>query len=623
MLPCSSDRDEMPRVNPDMRRAESAPVPDGKHRRTRSRGPLGSADYLRMTRSRANLSHLDKFKIDRRRSDSLVEEVHRLEDVRRGIKGFSRPREWSRLLSVHGETKAQDAEYARRLEELFSHHVPDAVEKEVVIPDFGGVLRLKTHGLSAQRREEVARLLCVLGHNHADVAYSPMIPDLIAVLLRFLRPAQVYKALDAMISAREKKHLTTSGHDFRSVGLTAVKLVKRHSRSVYKHAKALGVNLLDVIEVWMARLFVTYLPYITVLRVLDCYLVEGIMVVYRIVVAIFELHRKVLLEAKTALEFTRTLSREMRTKTDAGALITAAYRFNLKDAEIEKISKKIKVQEPAFHAVPVFAIPHFDPDRKSVVADLSDLRKIWMWLPNVLRIEDPVVKLSSGRDGYDFARTVETLRAMEKERADAFLVIRTSQSKGVVGVFVAWAVAHGEDLGSHSFLFRVSPLGASHWPLHKDFDKSRIGRTHTAIISRGGSAGVGSYSTKTMLSYHRMVDRKKSGEKDGSSVGAGSTPDLDSSEADAAPTEAAPRALNSSPGPPGDEEVKGVHRAWIRITDKSITIGVGKCVAFQLHQALKHLATNSTPLSPSLVGGTRGEPVKITGFEVWGITRDF
>lgn len=72
---------------------------------------------------------------------------------------------------------------------------------------------------------------------------------------------------------------------------------------------------------WFDRLYIAYLPFQTVVRILDLYVTSGPKILFRIALGLFQLHLLDLLECNTADEFINMHEEFIKNTHDASRII--------------------------------------------------------------------------------------------------------------------------------------------------------------------------------------------------------------------------------------------------------------------------------------------------------------
>ena len=86
-------------------------------------------------------------------------------------------------------------------------------------------------------------------------------------------------------------------------------------RTLNKHIERLGVSMLEELEVWFARVFVSFVTYDLQLRIVDCFFSEGAKMLFRVGLALLKIHEKDLLACNSKHTFLVRFAKLMRLKT--------------------------------------------------------------------------------------------------------------------------------------------------------------------------------------------------------------------------------------------------------------------------------------------------------------------
>ncbi|KAL1435059.1 hypothetical protein MTO96_001605 [Rhipicephalus appendiculatus] len=148
--------------------------------------------------------------------------------------------------------------------------------------------------LSAEGQRRAERVLFVTSVSHPFVTYCPILLPVASLLLHYLPEEETYECVCALVANTAVQHLsqTRLTHDISTH--TLMKLTKRLAKKTY-------TRLLRKIqrEDEMENLFCTWqlwifrgLPFYHLVRVMDCFLMEGVRALYRFAMAILILYVK-------------------------------------------------------------------------------------------------------------------------------------------------------------------------------------------------------------------------------------------------------------------------------------------------------------------------------------------
>eukprot|EP00466_Bigelowiella_natans_P021347 jgi/Bigna1/87487/estExt_fgenesh1_pg.C_210008 len=378
--------------------------------------------------------------------------------ARKGFHPSMRPKMW-RMIAIGEEfdSQAKQAEFEAIEEEIWHGHVPDfdELEHHVHVPDFGGPHKLfHSHPITEQGEAAVERLLCMLQHIHPEVVYCPFLPDLCSILVLHVPEWEVYHMIDAMIerSKKDEWFFPLSGERFMCYVESFLLLMQVRNKILAKHIEKLGINMIHEVEVWFARLYVSFVSYDTVLRITDCFISEGAKMLFRIGLALLKLHEKELLACSSKHQFLKRFAKRMRMHTNIDDVLAEAFSIRgFSRRMLSKLHATHEIQDIPFAKVPVFYMPQFTASSSKLLT-VTQLRKLWKHLPALMRIQDPVLLFTTETHGYSLDILLD-----RTGHQSAFIIIKTNKQSSF-GVFLHWREdLRKHEIGEESFVFTLSP----------------------------------------------------------------------------------------------------------------------------------------------------------------------
>jgi len=224
-------------------------------------------------------------------SDPLVCSQKLKSQIRRGVPDAKRRKLW-KVLTHAQKINASEIEgiYKDRLKEVFGSKIPKKIQK---IPTFAGEVHFENFFLRKEAEEVAKRILCVLAMEHPEMSFCPLIPDLVHIFLHFYPEDETFMNVNQMI----KRSKSTSWYfpttkkgkrgvfvriffDFavgwRIFEYTFDDLVEKLFPKVWKRICQLEMqSCIHFTDGWFKRIFISWLPFQVVLRVMDAYLNEG------------------------------------------------------------------------------------------------------------------------------------------------------------------------------------------------------------------------------------------------------------------------------------------------------------------------------------------------------------
>ncbi|GAB5367460.1 hypothetical protein AAMO2058_001232000 [Amorphochlora amoebiformis] len=540
------------------------------------------------------------------------------QEIRNGLKTLTRKHVW--LYLVCG-TKPEDIDRERLEDELDSEeevlwhgHVPESeAEMHAHVPDFGGMSLLHSHPLTANGEIIVKRLLCLIQTLHPHITYCPMLPDLTALLCIHMDDWRAFHLLCTLLKRTNDKdefYLPLSGERFMCHVESLQTLLEARCRTLAKHIESLGIDAVEIFEVWIARLFVGYLKYRTVLRILDAFLLEGSKILFRIGLAVMIMHRDNLLLTRTAREFKRLLAKLMITSTPSKVLFQTAFGLSsFSKKMLRNLHATHKITNIPFAKVPVFYTPAFD-EKKSDLLTVPRIRFLWKHLDPVHGIQDPVLLFAGKTHGY----SLPTLRKLVldscgyRRECVAILVVKSEKEVIFGSVLHLLEDSRGRlgsgggnrrsfRFGQNTFLFTLHPRQAAYEL--KGIDAPSLSQAATDDITMPGHPpSLGSHTRSNSQPPRGSFRLKKS------------------------------RSTREARTQTKQENHIGLHsKTWLKFSEKRLAFGGPDQTAMNLDEKLHNGSSEPCGLfeSPSLSSPTSSEDFKnnlfkATVVELWGLT---
>ncbi|KAL4220410.1 hypothetical protein ACF0H5_020813 [Mactra antiquata] len=208
--------------------------------------------------------------------------------------------------------KAGDTDmFSEFAEDLFS---PDDYT-EIGIPSFVDMDHLNSYHLSVDGIYISKQILCVLGHSNPDIIYSPVLYSILSLFLHYMDTSQCFNCLYSLLRCKDSSFLPTTKVSYEASKLVMRDLAKKYAKSGYVYLSRNCSNVDEIFDSWIWWIFED-LPMIFLVRIIDCYLQEGIKIFYRVCLAILTL-------------FSKTHAKKSSPKkgTSGGNILTALRQF--------------------------------------------------------------------------------------------------------------------------------------------------------------------------------------------------------------------------------------------------------------------------------------------------------
>ncbi|WKY16424.1 hypothetical protein Q1695_001234 [Nippostrongylus brasiliensis] len=351
-------------------------------------------------------------------------------------------RELWRVLCQSKDYDSSKALYRSELEETVRSgtkaHQPQFLSEEGVV--------VNNFDLNEQGAVRLLRLLTVIEHLRPEISSAPMLYPLCALMLHYLEDEDVFACVQHLLVS--KGYLMTSPVQWSASSYTILALVKKHKPHAYAMLKRqIGTAddsiLVNAIRDWLSWIF-SGLPLSHVVRVIDCYLVEGHKFVTRAAIAIIyiwakslknrsheEMHGKSQEERIEAVKSElASTAQQMQISTET--FIQTAIRIrNLQSSTItrlqaqyeNKVREEVTRRQAQKRALPRRARHLFTQPFSSAIVDQDAAAEIMSALPPRLQLATPQLLFRLSNDGASFTHMWSKIDRAEQ----TLLLIKTTK----------------------------------------------------------------------------------------------------------------------------------------------------------------------------------------------------
>eukprot|EP00095_Tigriopus_kingsejongensis_P002050 maker-scaffold254_size236139-snap-gene-0.9 protein:Tk02050 transcript:maker-scaffold254_size236139-snap-gene-0.9-mRNA-1 annotation:"tbc1 domain family member 24 isoform x4" len=343
---------------------------------------------------------------------------------------------------------------------------------------------LNSFCLTRKGKISTARILVVFIYNNPDIQFAPALYPLTAIIRHYLSEEDTYGLISSLSQSRQPKYLSLTQQQLDVDWRMVKELNQKYNKQVCTQLEVSTVRKEDVDELFQNWIWwiLDYLPFPHVVRIMDCFLVEGQKVLIRCCLSVLRQFSK---QLKTNPSLKSDIKKQglnsafikfcQEIPVSPSVILERAFRFRgLSRSSMDKMNLRIEIDLKAkgFSSTAGKSRTHSgsglpSPKALDEIRDVSDTltRKqfvtIWQWMPERMSTIDPKLVYSSNEHGI----SLTTFYHKSEQYEPTILLIRTTGNE-VFGAYcsTSWAERNYKDdkgmrqtyFGTgESFLFQI------------------------------------------------------------------------------------------------------------------------------------------------------------------------
>lgn len=429
---------------------------------------------------------------------------------REGFPDALRPWIWAKITKVDS-LAVHERNYDAALRRTFGGRVPVT---QFQPPSFGAVLPKQVNNnplsLTNEQALHYKYLLCIIGHDSPHLEFIPMLPAVTMLLVKEIQDnSTILGCIKALIKGHQKdtgwSYIPVQKRDNVLMDRILLDLVAQFIPSLAKHLKRLRQQdpewTSDAMSYLLSGLFIGILELESVVRVFDCFVVEGSKVLMRFALACLMLKQSELLACKTPAEFDacllksmqphseqtfKTLSKTALKKISFSRKILFKFRERHRRMSLDAYDsedRRMMLHRP---------LPHIK-EHPSYFLNDSDWQVLWSWIPLRFRLMSLELVFTTAEHGLNLGTLYQKCEAFEP----TLLVIETG-TKAKIGAFLSRCLKQREQADTffgtgETFVFSLSNTDKPdtpsiyHWHYYHAVTSFILATNDMLAI--GGSAG--------------------------------------------------------------------------------------------------------------------------------------
>lgn len=298
------------------------------------------------------------------------------------------------------------------------------------VPTFGGSFKYSQQYISERGVEAAKRLLCIIATVHPEIEFSPFMPAIVVILLGFMKEAEAFAVIEAMINSTKKAKVEEEKGEKKSVFKQLLFLnrtdfvvftksfdsfMKKKYSKLVKKISDLGVSLEDAARSLFESFFSDFLSHPIILRIFDAFINEGVRIIFRVAAALITSFKFTILPISTHDEFREYFIQYSLQQDER--MLKQAFGITISDSKIRKLNKThlssaiISTSSDSLQdAGRVYYRPKMSTT--SEIISYPDLEAIWSFLPRRFIITDPVLLFTTTKNGFNIRTMIESTKGI-------------------------------------------------------------------------------------------------------------------------------------------------------------------------------------------------------------------
>ena len=265
-------------------------------------------------------------------------------EIRKGIPDSLRGQVWMKISGAQKLREARGFLYNELIDDLNENEIIRIPDEEVIIKDlhrtYPNNLLFKNKLGDGQR--ELFRILSCISMKNKKVGYAQGMSFLVAIFLSYLDEEKSFWMMENLMKNFRMQEIYLQGFPgLKKNFFVFLKLMKKILPNIYTQLTNAKLYPAIYASSWYLTCFTNVFSYGMVLRIMDCYLFEGIKVIHRISLALLALKENEILKQKKYLEIMEII-RAATDNIDIDRLFKKSFGFSISRKEIQKYENLYK-----------------------------------------------------------------------------------------------------------------------------------------------------------------------------------------------------------------------------------------------------------------------------------------
>ena len=265
------------------------------------------------------------------------------ERTRKGIPDGIRGIAWINIAGVSEYKKGQENLYKNLLANIKNNDFIEKKEEDVIIRDLHRTFpkSIIFNSKLGEGQRNLFRILMCMGSVNRNTGYVQGMGFLAALFLLYMDEENAFWMLNIVFKKYGLEEVYMK--DFpglRKRFYVFIKLLQKFMPKIYNKLIELNIYPTMYASQWFFTCFSNCLPFNIVVRIFDCFLLEGEKIIYRVALALFKLKEKNIIKKKNfedVMEILKSINNETK---NPDLLLQTAFGFSLSRTDIKALENE-------------------------------------------------------------------------------------------------------------------------------------------------------------------------------------------------------------------------------------------------------------------------------------------
>ncbi|XP_033119529.1 GTPase-activating protein skywalker-like [Anneissia japonica] len=272
------------------------------------------------------------------------------------------------------------------------------------LPQFVDESHVLYYKLNMQGQQTLHKMMLVIENAHPEITYCPLLLPIASALLHYVEEDVCFDCLEALLQEQTFKYLHQTRVEYEAFLMNFIKICAKFIPQTYSYLKEQKGSA-EFFKDWIWIIF-EELPFTHLVRIIDCFVVEGLKVLYRVGLAIADSYKKSKGTKRddNLLSFIKEYAKNI--PESPNKLLKIAFQFRgfsratIRSFQTKNQGKVRNTMADKHHHQNLSRNITTVTELHSAIINQTQLQVLWRWLPNRIALLTPKLVFSTSEHGY-------------------------------------------------------------------------------------------------------------------------------------------------------------------------------------------------------------------------------